>query len=333
MEWGQLKNLVWFWTVPAIVALFFLASVRKKMKLRRFGDLDLVGRLVASYSRMRRFLKRVLLTVAVALIVVALAQPHFRKKETLVEHRGIDVIIAIDVSQSMMAKDIAPTRLDKAKLELSGLVDKLKGDRIGIVAFAGDALIQCPLTFDREAVKLFLTTVSPNLISYQGTAIGKAILTSLKAFELSEKGYKALILLTDGEDHEPMVEEAVSRAKQAGLPIYAIGIGTSDGSTLPDIFQNSGYLKDRSGEVVLSKLNEAYLKDIARKTGGVYYRSTRGELETDRLVRDLGFLSTKAMKSAWSVEYEENFQIVLVAAFILLFIEMGLSERKIKNRD
>jgi len=331
MEWGVYKNLIWLWIVPALAVVFLLASIRKKAKLSNFGDPVLVGRLLASFHPGLRFLKRLLLSAVVALMVITLAQPHFRKKQTLVEHRGIDIIIAIDVSQSMLAKDISPTRLDKAKLELSELVEKLKSDRIGVVAFAGEAVIQCPLTFDKNAVKLFLMTVSPNIISYQGTAIGQAILTSLKAFETSERGHKALIILTDGEDHEATVDQAVAKAREADVPIYTIGIGTGDGSTLPNMFESGGYLKTRAGEVVLSKLNESLLKGISQKTRGTYYRSTRGELEVERLCHDLSLLSTKGLKSEWSVEYEENFQIVLLAAFILLFIEMGLSERK--NKD
>ncbi|HTL70610.1 MAG TPA: VWA domain-containing protein, partial [Candidatus Eisenbacteria bacterium] len=201
MEWGLPSNFVWLWTVPAAAAVFFLSSWRKRREMRRFGETTLVGRLVASLSPRRRLLKRVFFVAGIFFVVLGLCQPHFRSKETLVERKGVDVLIAIDVSNSMLSKDILPNRLEKAKLELTGLVDKLRGDRLGVIAFAGEAFIQCPLTFDRSAVKLFLSTVNPNLVSLQGTSLSAAIEAALKAFP-KEKGGKALVLLTDGEDHE-----------------------------------------------------------------------------------------------------------------------------------
>ncbi len=326
MEWGQVKNFIWLWVLPAAGFLFFLASFRRKAELRRFGDLELVRRLILSFSPTQRLRKRLLILVALACMILALAQPHLRKKETLVERKGVDIIIAIDVSNSMLSKDVAPNRLEKAKLELAGLVDKLKGNRLGIVAFAGEAVIQCPLTLDRNAVKLFLSTVSPNLISYQGTAIGQAIGVATQAFQDREKGSKALILLTDGEDHDPDSKQYLQRAKAEGVRIYTIGIGTADGGTVPE---GSGtYKKDRQGQVVLSKLNESFLKQVARETGGVYYRSTRGEVEADGLAREINQMTQKGFKSDWSVEYEEDFQIFLILALILLAMELFLSERK-----
>ena len=325
MEWGQTKNFIWFWTLPAAGFLFFLSSFRRKAELKRFGDLALVERLVSSFSPARRFWKRVLILAALACIVFALAQPHFRKRETRVERKGVDIMIAIDVSNSMLSKDIAPNRLEKAKLELMGLVDKLKGNRIGIVAFAGEAVIQCPLTLDRNAVKLFLSTVSPNLVSYQGTAIGKAIDVAVQAFQDKEKDSKALILLTDGEDHDPDSKKSVQHAKAAGVRIYTIGIGTSDGSPVPE---GSGYKREQQGQVVLSRLNESFLKEIARETSGIYYRSTRGEVETDNLAREVSHITPKGLSSDLSIEYEEDFQPLLVLALIFLMMELFLSERK-----
>lgn len=327
MEWAQLNNFIWFWTVPAALLLFFFASFRKRTEMRRFGELAMVERLILSFSSPKRWWKRALILLALVCMVTALGQPHFRKKETLVERKGIDVIIALDVSNSMLAKDIVPSRLEKAKLELAGLVDKLKGNRLGIVAFAGEAVIQCPLTLDRGAVKLFLSTVSPNLVEYQGTAIGKAIAVATQAFQEKEKDSKVLVLLTDGEDHDAKIDENVKKAKAAGIRIFTIGIGTQDGSTLPgDV--SGGYKRDRQGQVVLSRLNESLLKKIAADTGGSYYRSSRGELETDALARAVGQISQKGLSSDWSVEYEENYQFFLIAAILFLGIEMFLSERR-----
>ena len=293
--------------------------------MSRFGDLELVQRLVMSLSVAKRTWKRILVLLAVTAIVLALAQPHFRKKETKVERKGIDIVIAVDVSNSMLSKDIAPSRLEKAKLELAGLVDKLKGNRIGIVAFAGEAIIQCPLTLDTGAVKLFLSTVSPALVEFQGTDIGQAVRVATQAFEANEKDSKALILLTDGEDHSPQTSQFVKQAKEAGIRIFTIGIGTSDGSTVPE---GSGYKKDRQGQVVLSRLNESFLKKTAASTGGVYFRSSRGEVEAEHLARAISLMTQKGLKNDWAVEYEENFQFFLLMALVFLMAEMAVSERK-----
>ena len=328
IEWGSFGNFVWLWVLPVVVGAFWLSSFRKKSQISRFGELELVERLIVSFSPAKRLLKRGLFLFGLLMIVLALAQPHFRKKEIPIERKGIDVMIALDVSNSMLAKDIAPNRLEKAKLELSTLIEKLKGDRIGIVAFAGEAIIQCPLTVDKGAVKLFLSTVNPNLVSYQGTAIGKAVNTALQAFTDKEKESKAIILLTDGEDHGGEVVSAAKSARDAGIRIYTIGIGTPEGSTLPQEYGQEGYKKDTQGQVVFSRLNDALLKDIARATGGIFYRSTRGEIEIEGLVRELSQMKQKSMSKGSTVEYEENYQIFLWIACVCFLVEMALPERK-----
>ena len=328
MEWGQAKNFIWLWAVPFAAALFCLAAFRKSRHIRRFGDPALIERLIVSFDRWKRTFKRVLILSALALMVLALCQPHFRSKEITVERKGIDIIIAVDVSNSMLAKDIPPNRLEKAKLELSTLIEKLKQDRIGIVAFAGEAFIQCPLTLDRSAVKLFLSTLSPKLIPTPGTALGPAILVSTQAFAEKDKEYKAVILLTDGEDQGSKPLEAVKRAKQAGVRIFTIGIGTLDGSTIPGESASEGFKKNRQGQVILSKLDEPLLKEIAAQTGGIYTRSTRGELEIDRISREIRKMAQKGLRSEKTIEYEESFRHLLFPAFVFLALELFLSERK-----
>lgn len=328
MEWGSPESAVWLWALPAVALVFLLSAWRRQRLLRRFGDPALVARLTESLDAARRFAKRLCVFAAAALIVGGLCQPHFRKKETVVERKGLDIMIAIDVSRSMLAKDIAPTRLDKAKLELSELVERLKGDRIGVVAFAGEAVIQCPLTLDHGATKLFLSTVSPDLIPTPGTAIGTAIVTAATAFVDQEQQYKALILLTDGEDHGSDPLGAVAQVKKQGLRVFTIGIGTGDGATLPAAPGSSAIKKDVRGQPVISKLNEELLSTIAQETGGAYYRSSRGSLEIDRLVQDLRKMTPKDLRKEVSVEYEESYQWLTLAAFLLLAAEMFLSERR-----
>lgn len=329
LEWGIPKHLLWLWILPLAAVIFYLSSARKRTQMRRFGDLALVERLIGSFDSSKRLAKRILSAVVLFLMILALGQPHFRTKEVLVERKGIDVILAVDVSKSMLAKDIPPNRLEKAKLELSSLIGRLKQDRIGVVAFAGEAYIQCPLTLDKSAVKLFLSTLSPNIIPVPGTAIGGAIKVGIKAFSEKEKEFKALILLTDGEDHDSDPRGAAREASKAGIRIFTIGIGTSDGSTLPGD-SGEGYKKDRSGGVVLSKLDENLLREIAKETDGAYYRSSRGELEIDGLVNEIRKMTQKGLKHERSVQYEESFQYFLIAALILLFVEIILSERKTK---
>lgn len=325
IEWGSPQNFVWLWSVPVAAAVFGVAEFRRRSRLKRFGDLGLTGRLAVSLDPGRRLAKQALLLASVALLVLGLCQPHFSKKETKVEHRGIDVMIAIDVSNSMLAKDLPPSRLEKAKLELGTLIDKLKGDRVGIVAFAGEAYIQCPLTLDRGAAKLFLSTVHPNLVSLQGTSLSSAIRTALKAFNAKEKDHKALVLLTDGEDHDGKVLEAARQAKEQGVRIFTVGIGTSEGGTIQT---QEGFKKDRGGDPVVSKLNEDLLRRVASATDGRYFRATRGELEIESLTRELRGLAKKGFKSDVSVEYTEDFRWFLLPALLCLFAELAISERR-----
>lgn len=328
MEWGQVQHFIWLWVLPAAAAVFFLSSWRKKSQIRRFGEQALVARLVTSFNPAKRLVKRGLILLSLFFIVLALAQPHFRTKEITVERKGVDVMIALDVSNSMLAKDIPPNRLEKAKLELASLIDKLKQDRIGITAFAGEAFIQCPLTLDRSAVKLFLSTINPDLVPTPGTAIGAAIRVASQAFAGKEKEFKAIILLTDGEDHGSDPLGAAGRAKAEGIKIFTIGIGTSDGSTVPGGSSGEGFKKDRAGRPVLSKLDESLLQKISRETGGVYYRASRGEVEVDALAGEIRKMAQKGLKSEKMIEYEENFQYFLVLALVFLALEMSGSERK-----
>lgn len=333
MEWGQANNFIWLWSLLAVAAVLALSDYRKRSAARRFGEEPLIQRLMQSFSPARRLFKRLLTATAVFLMIIALCQPHFRQKETLVQRRGIDVVIAIDVSNSMLAKDVAPNRLEKAKLELSGLIDKLRGDRIGIIAFAQEAFIQCPLTLDKGAVKLFLSTVSPNLVKLQGTSLSRAIDTALVAFADKDKGRKAVILLTDGEDHEGEAIEAARRAAKMDASVFTIGIGTPEGRTIPADTGADGFKKGRDGKVIISKLNESLLKQIARESGGRYYRAARGELEVDSIARELRKMAQKDLSSQWSVEYEESYQFFLLLAFALLLIEMALSETRQKAQS
>jgi len=332
MEWGHPENWIWFWSVFLVALIFWISQARKSAAMRRFGEPDLVKRLAVSYRPGARILKRLLLLAILALFVASLAEPHRPKPGAKVERKGVDVVIAIDVSNSMLSKDLAPNRLEKAKRQLTDLIDGLKGDRIGIVAFAGDAIIQCPLTLDHGAARLFLSTVSPNLIPYQGTDLSKAILASLQAFGDKEKGSKAIILLTDGESHVGDAMKAAHQARSAGVRIFTVGIGTAEGSTVPEDASGTGYKKDQKGEVVLSKLNESLLRLIAEDTGGAYFRSSRSEAEIGEIDRRLRLLAQKTLGTDFARDYREYFQYLLGPAVFLLLFEFLISERGRRER-
>ena len=336
MDWGSPENFKWLWLLPAVLGLFIFSDWRRSLSLRCFGETPLVRRLTLSLNPALRWAKRILILFAMLMTLLALCQPHFSKKEIEVERKGVDVMILVDVSQSMLAKDLAPTRLDKAKLELETLVEKLKQDRIGIVAFAGDAFIQCPLTTDHNAVKLFLSSVSPNLVPAPGTMIGRAIQVGMRAFMDADKGFKTMIILTDGEDQGSDPMNQAKAAVQAGISIFTIGIGTPAGSTLPaepgqggqPAGQAGTLKKDLRGNIILSKLDEGLLRKIAAETGGVYYRASRGEIEIEDLTHRIRQMTQKGLKKSRSVEYEENYQFFLLLAILALFLEIILTEKR-----
>ncbi len=329
MDWGASENFKWLWLLPAVAGLFVFSDWRRSLAARRFGEAPLMHRLTLSLDLRKRWAKRALILIALLMAVLALCQPHFSKKEIEVERTGVDVLILVDVSQSMLARDIAPTRLDKAKLELETLVEKLKQDRVGIIAFAGDAFIQCPLTTDHNAVKIFLSSVNPNLVPTPGTKIGRAIQVAMRAFMDTDKAFKAMILLTDGEDQGSDPLNQAKAAKAAGIKIFTIGIGTPSGSTLPGISGETSTLKkDLKGNIVLSKLDEGLLRRIAAETGGTYYRASRGEIEIEDLSRRVREMTQKGLKKSRSFEYQENYQIFLILAVLALFLEILLPERK-----
>jgi len=330
VSWGEPGFFTWLWIGPLFWFLFFLLGRYRRRLLRRFGDASLVQQMSLSFSPSRRFLKQILLITALLLVVISLAKPQVPGGTVLVKRRGIDIVIAVDVSSSMLAEDILPSRLEKAKLELQELVEKSKGDRIGIVAFSGDAFVQVPLTTDRAAVKLFLKTLDPSIIPTPGTEIGHAIETAMDMFVEEETEHKAILLLTDGEDQGSHPLKASRRAAKAGIKIYAIGIGTSKGEMIPVRRRDGGieFKKDAKGNIVVSRLDEKTLKNIAKISGGVYYRSRRGNLEVDRIYRDMRGLGRKETGTEWVVEYKPLYQITLALAVFIIFLEMCVPERR-----
>ncbi len=330
MKFGSPQFLWLFWLIPAIILFYIISFRRKKKILQAFGNLELMEKLTPTVSRRKQRLKAILVVVGLSFLLFSLARPQYGKRLRMMKRKGVDILICLDTSKSMLAEDIKPNRLERAKHELSGLIDGLQGDRVGIVAFAGDAFLECPLTIDYGAAKMFLDILDPDIIPTPGTAVGKAIKVALGAFNQKERKYKVIVLLTDGEDHQSDPIKAAKEASQEGVRIYTVGIGSPQGAPIP-LRDESGklleYKKDKNGQTVMSKLDELTLEKVALLTDGKYYRSTTGGMELDKIYEDLSKLEKKELKSRQYSQYEDRYQYFLIVAILALFAEGLLSDR------
>jgi Ca-activated chloride channel family protein len=320
--------------LPVLLAFYWVVFRMKKKALKRFGNLELMKKLAFSVSSSKQRWKVALLLLAVFFLMFSLARPQLGTRLTLMKREGVDIIIVMDCSLSMLAEDFKPSRLEKAKQEINGLISRLQGDRVGLVAFAGVAFVQCPLTLDYSAAQLFLDIMDADLIPQPGTAVGEAIRTSIKAFSQKERKYKVLVLLTDGEDHDSDPLGAAEEAAAEGIKIYTIGIGSVQGEPIP--LKNArglveGYKKDREGSVVASKLDETTLQKIALTTGGKYYHATSGEMELDKIYDEISKMEKKELEGKLMTQYEDRYQFFLLLSVLLLMIEFVLSERRGKK--
>ncbi len=330
MDWASPDKFIWFWA-PLIAAFLFLVTEwRKKAKLKSFADTSALPNMANTLSRFKRTFKQLLILAGCVFLVIGLAAPQGEGERVQVKNQGLDIVIAIDVSDSMLAQDIKPSRLDKAKLELSDLVDITRGDKLGVVAFAGDAFIQVPLTLDRDAVKLFLKSVSPGMIPVPGTAIARAIDVSALMFDENSKSGKVIVLLTDGEDLENDPIAAAKKASQKGIQIYPIGIGTDKGDIIPIDRGRDGvkYKRDEKGNVVVSKLDEKTLQRIAQATNGQYYRAQRGLLEVDKIYKDISDLDRRETGEGWVLEKNPLYQWPIALSLLCLLIPFTISETR-----
>lgn len=319
------------WLIPILIAFYVMVFRWKKAALQRFGNLELIKKLTLSISRQRQVGKIALLLLAILFMILALAKPQIGTKLEEVKREGVDILIAIDVSLSMQAEDIKPNRLEKAKHMVSNLIDLLQGDRVGLIAFAGVPFVQCPLTLDYGAAKMFLEIMDTNLIPQPGTAIGAAIMKAMETFDQRERQHKVLILITDGEDHEGEPLKAAELAEKDGVVIHTVGIGSVQGVPIPlynESGRNVGFKKDRDDQVVTSKLDEITLEKIALQTGGKYYRATGSESELRKLYDEISKMEKKELASLKFSQYEDRFQYLLIIALMLLVAEVFISERR-----
>jgi Ca-activated chloride channel family protein len=321
------------WGILVLIVFYAFISRQKEALLKRFGNLEMLKKMMPGYSKKRVVWKSALFITAYIFLIIAMADPQIGTKLEEVKREGVDIIVALDVSLSMKAEDISPNRLEKAKHEVSKLIDILQGDRIGLVAFAGMAHVQCPLTLDYSAAKLFLRMMDTNLIPQPGTAIGEAIKKSAKAFNQKDRKYKVIILITDGEDHETEPVKAAEEAAKEGVIIYTIGLGSTQGVPIPiyDRHGNaSGFKKDRQGNVVTTKMDVTTLQKIAYMTNGKYYISSAGETELSEIYDEINKLEKKELTSRQFSQYEDRFQIFIIIALLFLIIETFLPLRNKK---
>ena len=331
MNLSHLWMLNLLWLLPLAAVVLVVQSRKKKRAMQVFADAHLLDRLTAHTHRGRRAIKAVLLLLSLGLMLFALAGPRWGSRYEEVSQKGVDVMLLVDVSPSMLVEDIEPSRLERARREILDFIKVVQGDRVGLIAFAGAAFIQCPLTLDYAALEMFLGALQPDLIPVPGTDLGAAIETGISAFDVQSTTDKVILLITDGEDNEKQGVKAAGRAAAKGVKIFVFGIGDVGGGPIPEIDGSGGFKKDQQGKLILSKLEEDGLRQIASLTGGTYVRSVAGDLDLDILYFDGIKSRTRAqeLKSGKIKVYEERFYLFVLIAFILLLIE-GFVDEKIR---
>ncbi len=316
--------------IPVLVALHIWITRRKRQQLQLFGDPELMAELMPNASRIRPHVKFALMLIALSLLIIGIARPQYGTKEQTVKRQGIEVMIALDISNSMLAEDVAPNRLERAKQMLSKLVDQMVDDKLGLVVFAGDAFTQIPITCDYVSAKMYLQSITPDIIPAQGTAIGKAITTCVSSFgtEDTEKS-RAIILSTDGENHEDNEQAAAKMAKEKGIHVFVVGIGKPEGSPIPD--GRGGFKKDRQGTVVVSRLSEDMCQEVAAAGGGMYVRADNSNTATRALEKEIDKLGKQEIETKVYSDYNEQYQSFIFIALLLLVIDFFIFSRKNKS--
>ena len=325
----RFENPIYLWLlliIPILIIIKIMMWYVQRKNLSRIGNPTLLKELMPDVSRFRPWVKFLLLITALSSLILALARPQFGSKISHEKRNGIEAIIALDISNSMLAQDVQPSRLDKSKLMIENLINSFINDKIGLVVFAGEAYVQLPITSDYVSAKMFLSDITPNLISAQGTDIACAIRVSLSSFTQQKGVGKAIILITDGEDNEGGALEAVKEAKEKGVNVFILGVGDSKGAPIP--LGNGEYLKDNHGQTVMTALNENMCKEIAQAGSGTYIHIDNTSLAQEQLNNELSKLQKGDSDAVVYSEYNEQFQIVALLSFILLLIEVCLLERK-----
>lgn len=328
-RFGNIEFLFGLLVIPVLVFVFMWSRIARKKALRRFADETTLKELMPFASGSRPVVKFMILMLALAFIITGMARPQFGSKLKKVKREGVELIIALDVSNSMMAEDIQPNRLERAKRAISRLIDRLKDDKIGLIVFAGDAYMQLPITSDYSSAKLFLNSISPQIVPKQGTAMGAAINLAMRSFSPQGQSNKAIIIITDGENHEDDPVAAAQAAAENGIVVYTIGMGLPQGSPIPVVKNGQkDYLKDRDGNVVITKLDETTLERVAAAGKGIYVRANNAQVGLNTLFDEISKLNKEEMESLVYSEYDDQFQYFFAAALFLILLEFVILERK-----
>ncbi|MCF8464273.1 MAG: VWA domain-containing protein [Flavobacteriales bacterium] len=300
--------------------------------MKQLGDAEILLNLMPTLSNALPRWKRFFFTLGLAFILIGMANPQIGTKYEEVKREGFELMICLDVSNSMLAEDLTPNRLERAKQAISRLVDRLKNDKIGVVVFAGEAYIQLPMTVDHSAAKLFLRSIDTDIVPTQGTAIGKAIELAMGSFSANSKANKSIIVITDGENHEDDALEQAAAAAELGIKVHTIGIGSVDGAPIPTYVRGQmlGYRKDRTGNTVVTKLNETMLQQVAAAGEGTYVRANNSKTGLNALMDELEGMQREEFESKMFTSYEDRFQYFIAVALLLLLVEVLLPSRKLK---
>jgi len=313
--------------LPAVA--FIAYAVWRGRVLSKYGDKRLVELLMPERSKYKVYIKFVLLVLAFSSFVIAMANPQIGKKVETIKLKGADVFIAIDVSNSMMAEDLKPNRIERAKQFVSRLVDKVKNDRVGLIVFAGRSYMQMPLTSDKAATKIFLNSITTDMVPTQGTSLAEAINMALTSYNEEKGKYKAMIIMSDGEDHEGEAIAAAELASEAGVVIHTIGIGDPKGAPIPmKVRGKSDFKRDTDGSIVLSKLNELILQQVAATAGGKYFRLGTGNEELNYLISELEGLEKRELSEKQVTDFKSYYYVFVYIGFVLLILELLMAERR-----
>ena len=327
-RFADIEMLWWLLTIPVFVVAYVLITRHKRRQLSEFGDSELMAQLMPDASKSRPIVKFALLMGALSLLIIAAAHPQYGQQEKTVKRQGIEVMVALDISNSMLAEDVAPNRLDRAKQMLSKMIDNMVDDKVGLVVFAGEAFTQLPITCDYVSAKMFLNTISPKLIPTQGTAIGAALQTAIRSFGSQESDAgRAIILITDGENHEDDAIAAAKQAQELGIQVFVIGIGKPEGSPIP-VPGTNDYIKDRSGQVVVSRLNEEMCQEIAQAGKGAYVRCDNTNTAMRALQQELDRIATTDLETTIYADYNEQYQSFVLIALLILVIDFFILMRQ-----
>lgn len=332
MEIFRFENIEYLWgllIIPLLTLFFIWSRIARRRALKKFGQQEILNHLMPFSSKNRPVFKFMVLMLALALFIAGIARPQFGSKLKTVKREGVELIIALDVSNSMMAEDIQPNRLERAKRAISRLVDRLKDDKIGLIVFAGDAYTQLPITSDFNSAKLFLNSVNTQIVPKQGTAIGAAIDLARRSFTPNGEANKAIMIITDGENHEDDAVASAEAAVEEGIIVHTIGMGLPSGSPIPVLRGGqTDYLKDREGNVVVTKLNEQMLEQISAAGEGIYVRANNAQVGLNALFDEIGKMEKQEMESKTFSEYDDQFQWFFAAGLLLLLLEFVILERK-----